>query len=1170
MRRVFALIIILWISLNHISIGLYLGNSGDQESVVFASEGTGVELKHQWNKTPGLVNFLMPAYQNGILYFAENNISTDDWLVYAFDKNTGQEQWRKTGVGDMESSVVVSGEFLVVPSSDLALLKSSSGEEVWRKSAGSNQVFTNPVVGGDAIYVVRQSTATKAMVLESRGLTDGSLSWSVDIPANTLPLSIWGESIITTSDKGSHILVQSYRLSDGVMNWEFRKNGRKPNSSVAITPDGFGLIADNKGYITKIDLATGSSTLSLPGLQNNTQSTMPIIADDKVYFFTQSVFSNPKQTFFNSYNYKTGQKIIEKSIASDFKIDTRVDVVKVDDRLYFVDKNKIYEVLTTDGSIKTYPVAENTGLLHLIHADGLFLAADYNYRNIYALSSGPTTVVADSRIELNSPYQSGDDYEEYIGQTHSHYIPDIGKKNIKPEFTVKKYRDAGYDFIALTEHNEIASNPNIPGITFIENSEEDTQGYFGTHILGVGISEGADETAESQTRIDQFYAQDGFVSLAHPDSFYYNWSFGELINLNGYHAIEAYNSGIDAAGKYLEVPEVLGRDAHGRASAFKKWDKLLVARKKVWATAGDDFTPRNPGFDGASVAVFARENTQDEIMSNMKLGNFYALQGTDAPRIKISTDSGVISAAMGEMGTIRFIGRGGEILKEVNDSLGSSYQPEGSEIYVRIEAENKGGKKSWSQPIFVNMVENTDIVLAGEKKVDLASASISAKTTGEFRAETKDINGLLVPAPAGGYLSPVYNFEGALDSDSSANLEIDYSASDLVTNEDALSVFTFDAISNSWNKVASDIDKANKKVLASLSHFSLYTLSTEINADTEKPVVELAAPTELVGLSGSVLLQINSVDNNKTLTVSGYLDDQTILFDDTTASDGFDNTVNFSLYPSGSHVLTLLAEDAFGNIAEKKYSIDVSNFFQPPALSLASPLSGGIFCDDIQIEGKYSGSLGAEPIGVFVNDEYIDGADVASGKFSKHLSLSDVDAGDGTLKLIVIDLAGNKSETVVRFSKSCPSGIVEKVDQPASIAPSQDQEQAQAQGQTQVQSDSSVSNKGQSSEMIVESLVSSAEAAVANLITEAVSVDPATARAEDKGYKRSGDAEPERAENVVDPLVSSGPPSKNPPIYTVILFGVIFGSVGWFFGGLVIIKSKPSILALIKRLSKED
>ena len=60
-----------------------------------------------------------------------------------------------------------------------------------------------------------------------------------------------------------------------------------------------------------------------------------------------------------------------------------------------------------------------------------------------------------------------------------------------------------------------------------------------------------------------------------------------------------------------------------------------------------------------------------------------------------------ITAEAASGSSLRFIGRGGQLLKAVNGSSGS-YQVRGDEGYVRVEADGENGTKGWSQPFFVS------------------------------------------------------------------------------------------------------------------------------------------------------------------------------------------------------------------------------------------------------------------------------------------------------------------------------------------------------------------------------------------------------------------------------------------------------------------------------------
>jgi hypothetical protein len=50
---------------------------------------------------------------------------------------------------------------------------------------------------------------------------------------------------------------------------------------------------------------------------------------------------------------------------------------------------------------------------------------------------------------------------------------------------------------------------------------------------------------------------------------------------------------------------------------------------------------------------------------------------------------------------LRFIGRGGRLLKTLNAATGS-YRVSGDEGYVRVEAIGADGARAWSQPFFIS------------------------------------------------------------------------------------------------------------------------------------------------------------------------------------------------------------------------------------------------------------------------------------------------------------------------------------------------------------------------------------------------------------------------------------------------------------------------------------
>lgn len=194
----------------------------------------------------------------------------------------------------------------------------------------------------------------------------------------------------------------------------------------------------------------------------------------------------------------------------------------------------------------------------------------------------------------------------------------------------------------------------------IVDSEEDTQGKGGNHILALGIESPIDESLSEQERINQVVDQGGYAILAHPNSNWYTWSIEDLFNNVNYNAVEIYNESV-------QTWAIFG----GSGKALGKWDQLLSKKFPKWGTGGDDYTPGDGGFDGAGVVVFAKELTQEAVIQNLKDGNFYALQGSEAPRIIIDVSGNQITINSDQKSEIQFYGKEGKILQK-NENISSA------------------------------------------------------------------------------------------------------------------------------------------------------------------------------------------------------------------------------------------------------------------------------------------------------------------------------------------------------------------------------------------------------------------------------------------------------------------------------------------------------------------
>ena len=609
-------------------------------------------------------------------------------------------------------------------------------------------------------------------------------------------------------------------------------------------------------------------------------------------------------------------------------------------------------------------------------------------------------------VTLDSPYKTDGAYNSYLGQLHAHYLPEsplnwalaYGDYLYSSYDVEKRYKDAGYDFVAITEHNRLTPDPGVGGMLHISDGEEDTQGWYGNHILAIGINNPIDETQANQQRIDQILIQGGIPILAHPKESVYKWSEQEIIETYGANIIEGLNSATHKKNPFV--------DAFGLLDTFPY---------KLRAIAGDDYTPDLPGFDGGAVVVFSKTKTQADIMQNLKDGNFYALQGSQAPRIGVVVSGNQITINSDKQSKIKFIGNGGKTLQEINDVFSASYIATGSEIYVRVEVE-ADGKSAWTQPIMVNKTSTSQTLSSGEHYTDLGQAGLVSNTSDNINTLILMSSQYPALSPPLGYLSPVYSFSTFGQVLDGTNLSISYADKSVFTNEDNLAIYTYDEINSVWNRIMGYVDKAQKIVSADLSHFSLYTLSAEQPADTEKPIVFLASPTDLTNLSGQINFEANALDNNAVTETRFFVDDK-LIAKDTDISNGWKTEINANDFAVGSHKLKLEAEDFSGNIGIFETNFTIANStFVAPTISIFAPVEEQYLNKPFTATGAYSSVNDIQSISVYLNDIYITDTEFTSGNFQKEIDFSQFKEGKHILKTVLIDDKNNVVESRVTIN----------------------------------------------------------------------------------------------------------------------------------------------------------
>lgn len=277
------------------------------------------------------------------------------------------------------------------------------------------------------------------------------------------------------------------------------------------------------------------------------------------------------------------------------------------------------------------------------------------------------------------------------GNLHLHTTFSDGRKT--PDEAMDIYRNAGYDFIAVSDHNRVSIRTRVKdGLLAIQSVEFDfSLGNQVVHIVGVDVPEeivsSVERLAGPQRAIDEINASGGVAILAHPA-----WSLNtpDLMNsLRGVCAAEIYNSvsGLPWNADRADSSAVLDIcAANGRA--FK-----LVASDDTHFYAGDECQ--------SWTVVAAEENTPEAIKSALRKGDFYATRGPEIRRIEF--DGETVSVDTSPARAIWFASELPWTAKRAftgTDLTHAEYRVHPlNRRFVRVVVEDDAGKRAWSNPI---------------------------------------------------------------------------------------------------------------------------------------------------------------------------------------------------------------------------------------------------------------------------------------------------------------------------------------------------------------------------------------------------------------------------------------------------------------------------------------
>lgn len=314
------------------------------------------------------------------------------------------------------------------------------------------------------------------------------------------------------------------------------------------------------------------------------------------------------------------------------------------------------------------------------------------------------------------------------GQTHVHTSRSYDART-PPEDVVRFYRERGYDFLALTDHNRVTTLPPPEGMLLfagVELSQNSTQceprpspGYRCLfHLSGLFVEPARDARKGERIplgfrpgRLDAYRSQlevvrslDGVPVLNHP-LFHFAADARLIRGLagEGVRHVELWNASLDQQHPGSRA------SAEDRAEAL--WDEVLSQGTRVFGVATDDahhFADAaqrarlgKSAYVGDRAWIMVRaDKTPASIRSAFDAGDFYASTGVTLATLE--SESGALSLSVAQAAgstTIRFVGKHGRELGRVSGPSARRELGKG-EGYLRAVVEDSAGRKAWTQPLW--------------------------------------------------------------------------------------------------------------------------------------------------------------------------------------------------------------------------------------------------------------------------------------------------------------------------------------------------------------------------------------------------------------------------------------------------------------------------------------
>ena len=294
-------------------------------------------------------------------------------------------------------------------------------------------------------------------------------------------------------------------------------------------------------------------------------------------------------------------------------------------------------------------------------------------------------------MHINNPYSHLHKHW-FRGNLHTHSNKSDGK--LSPKDVIKRYSQAGYNFLAITDHSKFTDVSSFSTEEFLLiNGEE----LSDPHVLALGITEEIPDPTDFRgiinsdrliEEIDAIHQQKGLPVIAHP---YWSGITSEILReIKHEYMIEIYNAVCDI-------------EWH-KGYSVSIWDELLSRNRGIMGIAVDDchFIKDLNDFAQAWIMVNTDELSWNTLSAALKAGRFFSTQG---PQIRsIETHQNKVQIQCSPCKSIAFIGRSyfGQVKYGNNVPLTSAeyeIKSDRDQGFLRIVCCDELGRYAWSNPL---------------------------------------------------------------------------------------------------------------------------------------------------------------------------------------------------------------------------------------------------------------------------------------------------------------------------------------------------------------------------------------------------------------------------------------------------------------------------------------